>query len=31
MADFLTDIQTLRDRARAEMEKGPVTAAYART
>jgi bacterioferritin len=28
MADFLTDIQTLRDRARAEMEKGPVTPAY---
>jgi bacterioferritin len=28
MADFLSDIQTLRDRARAEMEKGPVTPAY---
>ncbi|GII82417.1 bacterioferritin [Sphaerisporangium siamense] len=28
MAEFLTDIQTLRDRARAEMDKGPVTQAY---
>ena len=28
MADFLTDIQTLRDRARAEIDKGPVTEAY---
>jgi bacterioferritin len=29
MADFLTDVKTLRERARAEMEKGPVTDAYA--
>lgn len=28
MADFLTDITTLRDRARAEIDKGPVTEAY---
>ncbi|RCG26919.1 bacterioferritin [Sphaerisporangium album] len=28
MAEFLTDIQTLRERARAEMDKGPVTEAY---
>ncbi|MHA6795534.1 ferritin-like domain-containing protein [Pseudonocardia bannensis] len=28
MADFLTDVQTLRERARAEMDKGPVTVAY---
>lgn len=28
VADFLTDIQTLRDRARANIEKGPITAAY---
>lgn len=28
MADFLTDVQTLRARAREEMEKGPVTASY---
>jgi bacterioferritin len=28
MAEFLTDINTLRERARAEMDKGPVTAAY---
>ncbi|MGY5126099.1 ferritin-like domain-containing protein [Streptomyces nigrescens] len=28
MADFLTDITTLRDRARREIEKGPVTEAY---
>jgi bacterioferritin len=28
MAEFLMDIQALRDRARAEMEKGPVTPAY---
>lgn len=28
MADFLTDIQTLRDRARAGIEKGPITDAY---
>ncbi|MEZ5215371.1 MAG: ferritin-like domain-containing protein [Ilumatobacteraceae bacterium] len=28
MAEFLTDIQTLRDRARAEVEKGPITEAY---
>ncbi|AOP47041.1 ferritin-like domain-containing protein [Streptomyces lydicus] len=28
MADFLTDIETLRERARQEIEKGPVTDAY---
>jgi bacterioferritin len=28
MADFLTDIETLRERARAEIDKGPVTEAY---
>ncbi|QMU69926.1 bacterioferritin [Streptacidiphilus sp. P02-A3a] len=28
MADFLTDIETLRDRARKEIDKGPVTDAY---
>lgn len=28
VADFLTDITTLRDRARREIEKGPVTEAY---
>jgi bacterioferritin len=28
MADFLTDINTLRERARAEIDKGPVTSAY---
>lgn len=28
MAEFLTDIQTLRDRARAHIEQGPITAAY---
>ncbi|NED79340.1 bacterioferritin [Streptomyces sp. SID11233] len=28
MADFLTDIETLRQRARAEIGKGPVTDAY---
>lgn len=28
MADFLTDIATLRERARAEIEKGPITSAY---
>ncbi|MEU8912803.1 ferritin-like domain-containing protein [Streptomyces nigrescens] len=28
MADFLTDITTLRERARHEIEKGPVTEAY---
>jgi bacterioferritin len=28
MADFLTDVQTLRDRARAEIEQGPITQAY---
>jgi bacterioferritin len=28
MSDFLTDVQTLRERARAKMEEGPVTAAY---
>jgi bacterioferritin len=28
MAGFLTDIQTLRQRAREEIDKGPVTAAY---
>ena len=28
MADFLTDIKTLRERARAEIDKGPITEAY---
>lgn len=28
MAEFLTDIETLRERARAEIEKGPITDAY---
>jgi bacterioferritin len=28
MGEFLTDIQTLRAKAREEIEKGPVTAAY---
>ncbi|HEX3707978.1 MAG TPA: ferritin-like domain-containing protein [Mycobacteriales bacterium] len=28
MADFLTDVETLRKQARDEIEKGPVTAAY---
>ncbi len=28
MPEFLTDIQTLRQRARAEIEKGPITEAY---
>src|SRR5258708_39785446 len=28
MAEFLTDIKTLRERARVEIGKGPVTAAY---
>ncbi|GAA2418763.1 ferritin-like domain-containing protein [Actinomadura vinacea] len=28
MAEFLTDIKTLRDRARHEIDKGPVTEAY---
>ncbi|MCM2417435.1 MULTISPECIES: ferritin-like domain-containing protein [unclassified Streptomyces] len=28
MAEFLTDIETLRSRARKEIEKGPVTDAY---
>jgi bacterioferritin len=28
MGDFLTDVQTLRKRAREEIEKGPVTASY---
>ena len=28
MADFLTDIQTIRERARAKMDEGPITAAY---
>lgn len=28
MADFLTDVATLRERARAEIDKGPITAAY---
>ncbi|WP_310722943.1 ferritin-like domain-containing protein [Streptomyces sp. N2A] len=28
MADFLTDIETIRARARQEIEKGPVTDAY---
>ena len=28
MAEFLTDVQTLRRRAREEMDKGPITEAY---
>jgi bacterioferritin len=28
MADFLTDIETLRARARANIEQGPITDAY---
>jgi bacterioferritin len=28
MADFLTDVQTLRQRARANIEQGPITSAY---
>jgi bacterioferritin len=28
MAEFLTDIETLRQRARAEISKGPITEAY---
>src|SRR3954468_20268712 len=28
MSDFLTDVKTLRERARAKMDEGPVTAAY---
>jgi bacterioferritin len=28
MADFLTDVETLRKQAREEIEKGPVTSAY---
>ena len=28
MSDFLTDIQTLRERARAQMEQGPITSSY---
>lgn len=28
MAEFLTDIETIRERARQEIEKGPVTDAY---
>ncbi len=28
MAEFLTDIKTLRDRARANIEQGPITSAY---
>ena len=28
MADFLTDVETLRARAREHIEKGPITAAY---
>jgi bacterioferritin len=28
MGDFLTDVQTLRARAREHIEKGPVTDAY---
>ena len=28
MADFLTDVETLRERARAEIDKGPITSAY---
>jgi bacterioferritin len=28
MAEFLTDVQTLRDRARKQIEQGPITSAY---
>lgn len=28
MADFLTDIQTLRERARQKIEEGPITSSY---
>jgi bacterioferritin len=28
MADFLTDVKTLRERARANIERGPITDAY---
>ncbi|MEJ7584717.1 MAG: ferritin-like domain-containing protein [Acidimicrobiales bacterium] len=28
MSDFLTDVKTLRERARAKMDQGPVTEAY---
>jgi bacterioferritin len=28
MADFLTDVKTLREQAREEIDKGPVTASY---
>src|SRR3954468_2225229 len=28
MSDFMTDVKVLRERARAEMEKGPITEAY---
>jgi len=28
MADFLTDVATLRERARAHIEQGPITSAY---
>ena len=28
MADFLTDIKTIRERAKTEIDKGPVTDAY---
>jgi bacterioferritin len=28
MADFLTDVKTLRERAREQIEKGPITDAY---
>jgi bacterioferritin len=28
VADFLTDIQTLRDRARQKIEEGPITSSY---
>ncbi|GAA4088620.1 MULTISPECIES: ferritin-like domain-containing protein [Actinomadura] len=28
MAEFLTDIKTLRERARQEIDKGPITSAY---
>jgi bacterioferritin len=29
MADFLTDVKTLRERARAHIDQGPITEAYA--
>jgi bacterioferritin len=28
MGDFLTDVKTLREQARAEIDKGPITSAY---